>query len=69
MAAAADHEAVTSIASGQIRYVIVGGGDQGGVAGFGGRGNSEVTAWVTSTCTAVTIDGTTLYDCAAASVG
>ena len=40
------------VASGELRYFIVGG--QGG--------SSEVTAWVTVNGTAVTVGGTTLYD-------
>ncbi|HEX8026076.1 MAG TPA: hypothetical protein VF484_07725, partial [Candidatus Limnocylindrales bacterium] len=65
-----------AIASGELRYVLVeqggpGGGGPGvfgGPAG-GGRGvTSERSAWVTSTCAAVRIDGasTSLYDCAGA---
>jgi len=55
-----------SIASGQLRYVLVGGGGQGG-GGFGG--SSEISSWASSTCTVVDIgsgSGGTLYDCAAA---
>jgi len=48
------------IASGQLRYVIVNG--NGG--GPGGGGSSDVTSWVTTNCTAVTVGGTTIYDCA-----
>lgn len=45
------------VASGRLRYVVAG-DDRGGP----GRGNSEVSAWVQSTCQAV--DGQTgLYDC------
>ncbi len=53
------------IASGQLRYVLVGG--QGG--GPGGTTASERDAWVTSACTAVDYGGSggsSLYDCAAA---
>ncbi len=80
-----------AIASGELRYVLVGGqgrpgggpgtGPDGGFGGFGGGGldggfpggpgggnASSLNAWVTSSCTAVTIDGaaTSLYDCAGA---
>ena len=56
------------VASGQVRFVIVGGNGFGG-NGFGGGmpgggGNSEVTSWVTTNCTAITVGGTTIYDCA-----
>ena len=66
------------VASGQLRYVAVGGrgsgaGPGGGPGGPGGgpaRGASTgVTTWVTSACTAVTINGAAvggLYDCAGA---
>jgi 4-amino-4-deoxy-L-arabinose transferase-like glycosyltransferase len=46
------------VASGQLRFVLVGGG-QGG-------GSSEVSGWVTSTCTAVSSVSSGLYDCAGA---
>ena len=51
--------------SGQLRYVIVGGGGPGGFGGpGGGRGASgDVTAWVTSHGSLVTsISGVSLYD-------
>jgi 4-amino-4-deoxy-L-arabinose transferase-like glycosyltransferase len=48
------------VASGQLGYVMPGGGNGGGP----GRGNPEVTSWVQQNCTAV--DGQDgLYDCAA----
>jgi len=47
------------VASGELRYFIVGG--QGGMGG-GQGGSSDVTAWVTANGTAVTVGGTTLYD-------
>jgi 4-amino-4-deoxy-L-arabinose transferase-like glycosyltransferase len=54
------------VASGQLRYVLVGG--QGG--GPGGSGNQAVTTWVTQNCTSVDYGGTggasSLYDCTAA---
>ena len=51
------------VADGSVRYVIA--GADGGAPG--GRGSSDVDAWVTSTCTAVTVGATTLYDCGGAS--
>ncbi len=49
------------VASGQLRYAIVGGGG-GGMPG--GRGTSDVTAWITANGTAITVGGTTIYDLA-----
>jgi hypothetical protein len=65
-------ELQADIASGQLRFVLVGGGGPGG--GFGGPGggsdsSSEVFSWVTSTCTTVTSVSSSLYDCAAAVTG
>ena len=57
------------VASGALRFIEVGG--QGG-GGQGGNASSEVSGWVTSTCSAVTVNGTTstsLYDCSAAATG
>ncbi len=50
------------IASGDLRYVST--GDGGGVQ----AGSSEVSSWVTSSCTAVSVAGatTSVYDCAGA---
>jgi hypothetical protein len=55
------------VASGELRFVMVGGG-LGGGGGFGGGDTSSVDSWVASTCKAVTISGSTssLYDCAGA---
>jgi hypothetical protein len=53
------------IASGELRFVVVGGGMGGGVGGFGGS-SSSVESWVASTCTAVTGVNSSLYDCAGA---
>ena len=51
------------VASGQLRYVIVSGGGQGGFGGGGRGGSSDVTTWVTSNGTLVTsISGVSLYD-------
>jgi 4-amino-4-deoxy-L-arabinose transferase-like glycosyltransferase len=65
----------TYIASGELRYVVLGGGGPGG--GFNGRpgggpggGDANArTAWITANCTPVTIAGSTtdLYDCATTS--
>jgi hypothetical protein len=54
------------IASGALRFVVVGGGGPGG--GGPGAGSSDATSWVSSACTAVTIDGssTSVFDCVAA---
>ncbi len=56
------------VRSGQLRYVIVGGADGFGGRGFGGAASSSVSTWVTSSCSAVTINGssTSLYDCSSA---
>jgi 4-amino-4-deoxy-L-arabinose transferase-like glycosyltransferase len=55
------------IASGDLRFVAAGGG------GGGGRqaGSSDVSSWVTSACTAVSVSGsaTSVYDCAGAVSG
>jgi 4-amino-4-deoxy-L-arabinose transferase-like glycosyltransferase len=55
------------IASGAVRFVIADAGNGGGPGGQGGVGSVRA-AWVTSTCTPVTIDGARigLYDCAGA---
>jgi 4-amino-4-deoxy-L-arabinose transferase-like glycosyltransferase len=56
------------VASGQVRYVLIGGGGPGGGQGGGpggGRGStSDINAWVTSAGTAVDYGGSrgTLYD-------
>jgi hypothetical protein len=52
------------VASGELKYLVVGG--QGG--GPGGGGSSDISSWVTSSCTAVTVNGasTSVYDCSAA---
>jgi 4-amino-4-deoxy-L-arabinose transferase-like glycosyltransferase len=51
------------VASGELRFVIVGGG--GGPSG----GSSDVSAWVAASCTAVTTVSSSLYDCASAVTG
>jgi 4-amino-4-deoxy-L-arabinose transferase-like glycosyltransferase len=60
------------VASGQLRYVLAGGGNGGGNGGGGGSDAtaSDRNAWVTSACTLVDYGGSgtsTLYDCAGAS--
>ena len=51
------------VAAGKIHYYIAGGGGLGG-GGAGGTSSttSQITAWVTSTFTAQTIGGTTVYE-------
>jgi 4-amino-4-deoxy-L-arabinose transferase-like glycosyltransferase len=53
------------VASGQLRFIEIGG--QGGGPG-GGNSSSDVSSWVTTNCTAVTVNGsaTSVYDCSAA---
>ena len=51
--------------AGKIHYFIAGGGFGGG--GFGNQSggssaSSEISSWVRSNFTAVTVGGTTLYD-------
>jgi 4-amino-4-deoxy-L-arabinose transferase-like glycosyltransferase len=50
------------VASGDLRFVSTGGGGGGG----GQAGSSEVSSWVASSCTAVSVSGatTSIYDCA-----
>ncbi len=59
-----------SLASGKLRFVLVGGGGPGGFGGFGGPGgSSDIGSWVAADCSAVEVgsgNGGTLYDCAAA---
>ncbi len=60
------------VASGELRFVLVGGGGPGGPGGpsggFGGfaGGSGEVSSWVTATCTPVTAVSSSLYDCSGA---
>ncbi len=53
------------VASGQLRFIEI--GARAGGPG-GGNSSSEVSSWVTSSCTAVTVNGsaTSVYDCSAA---
>jgi hypothetical protein len=55
------------IASGDLRFVAVGSGGGPGGAGT----SSSISSWVSSTCTAVSVNGTTtsVYDCAGAVSG
>ena len=60
------------VASGQLRFVFLGGSGQGGPGGSGNTA-SERDAWVTATCSPVTdavsssgSGGGTLYDCSGA---
>ena len=56
------------VSSGQLRFVVEGNSSgQGGRSG-GPASNSEVSTWVSSTCTAVSVGGATtgVYDCAGA---
>jgi 4-amino-4-deoxy-L-arabinose transferase-like glycosyltransferase len=65
-----------SVASGQLRFVLLGRGGPGGGGGFGigrpGSGASTVARWVTASCTQVGLGagaagaGGALYDCAGA---
>ncbi len=54
------------VASGELRFVSTGGEARGGQAG-----TSDVTSWVASACTPVTVDGAAMsaLDCAGAIVG
>jgi 4-amino-4-deoxy-L-arabinose transferase-like glycosyltransferase len=54
------------IASGDLRFVSVGGGGSGGQGG-----SSSISTWVTSACTVVSVSGSTssVYDCAGAVSG
>ena len=58
------------VASGQLRFVVAGNSSGGGQPGAQAS-NADVSSWVTSTCSAVSVDGTatSVYDCAGASAG
>jgi len=72
-------ELQTLVASGQVRYVLLGGGPGGRPRGLGGPGGSggtggsgDRTSWVGTSCAAVSTDGlggSGLYDCSAAAGG
>lgn len=55
------------VASGELRFVQVGGGMAGGPGG-GRGGSSELSSWAQSACTPVSVNGTStsIYDCSAA---
>jgi 4-amino-4-deoxy-L-arabinose transferase-like glycosyltransferase len=54
------------IASGKLRFVLIGGGGGGGGFG-GGSSDTGVSSWVTSTCKVANVSGSSgLYDCAGA---
>lgn len=55
------------VASGKLRFIEVGGRGMGGPGG-GSTSASDVSSWVQSACTAVTVDGTasSVYDCSGA---
>ena len=55
------------VRSGQLRYILIGGGDGPG-GGFGGGGSSSIASWVAANGTVVNVAGGfgTLYDLAAA---
>lgn len=50
------------VADGEIHYFIAGGGFGGGRMSASGSGSSAISSWVTSTFTARTVDGVTVYD-------
>ena len=55
------------VRSGQLRYILIGGGGGPG-GGFGGSGSSSIASWVAANGTVVNVSGGfgTLYDLAAA---
>ncbi len=57
------------VASGELRFIVV--GDSRGGPGGGASASSEVSSWVTSACSIVTVDGsaTSVYDCSGAVSG
>ena len=57
-------EVKSYVASGQLRFIATGGRGPGG-------GSSDISSWVTSACTAVTVGGsqTSVYDCGGAVTG
>ena len=57
------------VASGRLRFIVT--GDARGGGPDGGSSTSEVSSWVTASCSAVTVDGSTtsVYDCAGALAG
>jgi 4-amino-4-deoxy-L-arabinose transferase-like glycosyltransferase len=59
------------VASGELRFIVAGGSGGSGGGWSAGSSTSEVSSWVTSSCTVVTVDGsaTSVYDCAGAVTG
>jgi 4-amino-4-deoxy-L-arabinose transferase-like glycosyltransferase len=51
------------VATGQLRYFMLGGGGGFGPGGDGGSETARIQAWVESTCHSVQVSGTTLYQC------
>ncbi len=50
------------VAAGDIHYFIAGGGGMGPGGGSGTSTSTQISTWVSSTFTAKTVDGVTLYD-------
>jgi 4-amino-4-deoxy-L-arabinose transferase-like glycosyltransferase len=50
------------VADGEIHYFISGGSGRGGGAGAEGSTSTQISAWVTETFEAQTVDGVTIYD-------
>jgi 4-amino-4-deoxy-L-arabinose transferase-like glycosyltransferase len=59
------------VATGQLRFVMLGGGPGGPNGGPGGprQGNSAVVDWVTANCTVTTAASVQVYDCKRQAVG
>ena len=55
------------VAQGKIHYFLAGGGMGGGRGGDSNGTSAQISAWVSSTFTAQTIDGVTVYDLSSAS--
>jgi 4-amino-4-deoxy-L-arabinose transferase-like glycosyltransferase len=53
------------VRSGQLRFVIGGGGGPGGAGRLGSEASQRAT-WLAQACSEVNVGGTTLYDCAGA---
>lgn len=54
------------VRSGELRFVIGGGGPGGGIGRLGSEA-SQRAAWLAQACSEVNVGGTTVYDCAGAS--
>jgi 4-amino-4-deoxy-L-arabinose transferase-like glycosyltransferase len=59
------------VASGDLRFIATASGPGGDGGGGGRQGSSEISTWVATACSALTIDGssTSVYDCAGAVSG